>query len=182
MCIPLHILELLGCNRSKLPLSSSLLGFSASQLPAPELLLLKMPHNPTPGTGRERRHRHGIAERRKKEKRCTIDFISPQRDHGIDLMFVVLTIFIYFAFSIHGTFCVTFRNARVNDVPRIAALCAETFEGPFGLVDFIRQKKAENMYANQFSDRLSNLVEGGFKHGESAFPSLIILLLTAILM
>jgi len=57
-----------------------------------------------------------------------------------------------------------FRNVKAADVKPLAVLCAETFEGPFAIYDFLQRQRYEREYEEQLSERLTRLVGGGVKH------------------
>lgn len=59
---------------------------------------------------------------------------------------------------------IKFRNVRDTDIAPLAVLCADTFEGPFGMLDFFQKNKYESEFAQQISDRYRRLVLNGMKH------------------
>jgi len=57
-----------------------------------------------------------------------------------------------------------FRNVKAADVKPLAVLCAETFEGPFAIYEFLQRQRYEREYEEQLGERLTKLVGGGVKH------------------
>jgi len=57
-----------------------------------------------------------------------------------------------------------FRNAKAEDIPAIALLCSETFEGPFAWHQSIQKAASVKGYSQQLQDRYQRLVLGGYKH------------------
>jgi ribosomal protein S18 acetylase RimI-like enzyme len=58
----------------------------------------------------------------------------------------------------------SFRKLKADDIPQVAELCAECFEGPFGLLNFYQKGAAENRFKEQLGGRYRDLVVPGFKH------------------
>jgi ribosomal protein S18 acetylase RimI-like enzyme len=56
-----------------------------------------------------------------------------------------------------------FRNARESDIPSIAELCAETFDGPFQWHQMIQRKQSIDMYTKQLKERIE-FVQNEGKH------------------
>ena len=57
-----------------------------------------------------------------------------------------------------------FRNIKKSDINNVANLCAECFNGPFGILDVFKKNQAINLFETQLSDRFQGLVESGAKH------------------
>ena len=57
-----------------------------------------------------------------------------------------------------------FRNVKRGDISNVANLCAECFNGPFGILEVFKKKQAINTFETQLSDRFQGLIEGGAKH------------------
>jgi ribosomal protein S18 acetylase RimI-like enzyme len=60
---------------------------------------------------------------------------------------------------------IDFRNAKEQDIPAIAVLCSDVFDGPFEWFKEIQKQKSINDFSKQLSERFSNLVTKGMKHG-----------------
>ena len=58
----------------------------------------------------------------------------------------------------------SFRKLKADDIPQVAELCAECFEGPFGLLNFYQKGAAENRFKEQLGGRYRDLVVPGFQH------------------
>lgn len=56
------------------------------------------------------------------------------------------------------------RNAQKHDIPEIASLCAESFDGPFEWHEIIKRQQTVKNYADQFNERYTRFVAAGYKH------------------
>jgi len=56
------------------------------------------------------------------------------------------------------------RNALTSDIPEIASLVSDSFDGPFQWYELLRRQQTEKEYAAQFSERYERFVVGGYKH------------------
>ena len=58
----------------------------------------------------------------------------------------------------------SYRNLKADDICEVAELCADCFEGPFGLVQFLKRRSAVQNFKEQITTRYKKLVLEGFKH------------------
>ena len=57
-----------------------------------------------------------------------------------------------------------YRNLKADDIKEVAELCADCFDGPFGLVQFLQRGNAIKNFRNQIESRYRDLVLEGLTH------------------
>ncbi len=57
-----------------------------------------------------------------------------------------------------------YRNLKADDIKEVAELCADCFEGPFGLVQFLQRGSVIKNFRNQIESRYRDLVLEGLTH------------------
>ena len=57
-----------------------------------------------------------------------------------------------------------YRNLKADDIKEVAELCADCFDGPFGLVQFLQRGSAIKNFRNQIESRYRDLVLEGLMH------------------